>query len=146
MAGECINLSHVSLHYVNFGHHAFSKRSIARCHKLEFDFKLLFMYDRWNIDLDLQVEHVISHHSFWDIEKVLLFSTIIVVDEHATSVPVILSVVENLELDARGLARFHACVVLLSIDVFLLGHVLHISKVLDRDALRLPAKDTAPPR
>ena len=54
---------HGILNNVDLRCHSFSERSESRCDELKLDFEELLLHDSWNVDLDLEVEHVVRSHT-----------------------------------------------------------------------------------
>lgn len=84
------------------------------------------MHDGRNENLDLQVEHVVLRHRLADFKKVLLAPSIVIVDEEASRIPVVLRVIKYFELDEGCLACLHSCVILVLRDTILLWNMLHV--------------------
>ena len=84
------------------------------------------MHDGGNEDLDLEVEHVVLRDGLADLEEILLPPAIVIIDQEAARIPVIVSVIENFELDKGCLACLHSCVVLILRDSILLRHMLNV--------------------
>ena len=117
---------HGILNNVDLRCHSLSERSESRRDKLKLDFKELFLDDSGNVDLNLEVEHVVGSHALGDLEKVFLAPAIKIIDQEATRIPVVFCSVEDLELDEGRLACLHCRVVLAFRTVLLLWHMLNV--------------------
>lgn len=93
------------------------------------------MDDGWDVDLYLQVEHVIPCHGLADLEEILLSAAIEIINEEAARVPIIVRVIEYLELDEGRLASLYCSAVLVFGTTFLVRYVLNLCQVFDRSAL-----------
>ena len=102
------------------------------------------MHDGWDVDLNLQVEHVIRCDTFGDLKEILLSATVEIIDQEATRVPVVLCPVEHFELDKSCLTSLHRGVVLILRAVRLLWHMLNVCQVLDIDSF-LGSEDVREP-
>ena len=69
---------------------------------------------------------MILGHGFTDLEEILLAATIVIVDEEASRIPVVLRVIKYFELDEGCLACLHSRVVLVLRDTILLRNMLHV--------------------
>ena len=78
---------------------------------------------------------MVRSHALGDLEKVFLTPTIKIIDEEATRIPVVLSSVEDFELDEGGLASLHRRVVLTFRTVLLFWHMLDVRQILNVHAL-----------
>ena len=87
---------------------------------------------------------MILGHGFTDLEEILLAATIVIVDEEAARIPVILRTIEHFELDKGCLAGLHCGVILILRTVLLLGDVLDDSQILDRGST-LASKEAREP-
>ena len=74
---------------------------------------------------------MILGHRFTDLEEVLLPTTIVVVDQEAASIPVVLRAIKHLELDEGCLTSLHCCVVLILRTVLLFGDMLNHRQILN---------------
>ena len=126
-----ISSSNSILNDVNFGDHALSKRAEPRRDELELDLEDLLLHNGRDEDLDLQVEHVVARNRLANLKEIFLATAIVVIDEETAGVPIVLRVVEHLELDESRLACLHSCMVLISLDSFLLWHMLYEGEILD---------------
>ena len=111
---------------VNFGIHSLAERPEPRSHKLELDFEKLLLHDCGNEDLNLEIEHVVLRDGLADLKEILLPPAIVIVNQEAARVPVVICVIENFELDERCLACLHSRVVLILGDSILLRNVLYV--------------------
>ena len=92
------------------------------------------MYDRWDVDLNLKVEHVIARNRLTDFKEVLLATTIEVIDKEAAWIPIVLGLVEYFELDESCLSCLHCRMILILGALLLLGYMLDVGQILDRDS------------
>ena len=128
---------HGILNNADLRRHSFSKRPEARRHELKLHLEELLLHDGRNVNLDLEVEHVVRSHTLGDLEEVLLPPAVEIVDQEAARVPIILRPVKDFELDESGLTGLHRRVVLVLRTIFLLRHVLDVRQILDVDSLFL---------
>ena len=128
---------HGILNNADLRRHSFSKRPEARRHELKLHLEELLLHDSWNVNLDLEVEHVVRSHTLRDLKEVLLPPAVEIVDQETARVPIILRPIEDFELDESGLASLHRRVVLVLRTIFLLRHVLDVRQILDVNSLFL---------
>ena len=92
------------------------------------------MHDRWDVDLNLKVEHVIARNRLADFKEVFLATTIEVIDKETARIPIVLGLVEYFELDESCLSCLHCRMILILGALLLLGYMLDVGQILDRDS------------
>lgn len=116
---------------VDLGNHALTEWTETRGNKLELHLELLLLNNSRNINLDLQVEHMVASHRLANFEEVLLTTTIEVINQEAAWVPIVLCLIKYFELNESGLSSLYTCIILILGYANLLRHVLSMRQVLD---------------
>ena len=114
------------LHDKYLGYHPLSKRLQLWSGKWKLDLKLLLLDNWWYVDLYLHVEHVIRFDLFLDLIPMLLVPTIKIINQIAAIIPIIISLIENLELDVGCLASLDSGQILVRRDSIDLWDMLNL--------------------
>ena len=134
---EHVCLLQLVLHYVYLGGHTFTKGAEPGRHELKLNLEHLLADNCWDVDLNLKEEHVVALDGLADLKEVLLPTTVVVIDQEAPRVPLVLRTVEHLVLDEGGLACLHGRTVDILRTACLFGHVLNSCQVFEGWRLRV---------